>query len=95
MGLMDKMKAQAEVGLAKANEASKVGLAKAAEVSKAGQAKLDEAQAKRRADTLLRSLGFVVYAEHAGRGTAQSGADRERLIEEIGRYEAEYGPIAS
>ena len=41
MGLMDKVKASAEVGLAKATEASK-----------AGQAKLDAAQAKHKADGL-------------------------------------------
>ncbi len=57
MGLMDKVKASAEVGLAKATEAGK-----------AGQAKLDAAQAKHRADGLLRELGAVVYAERTGRG---------------------------
>jgi hypothetical protein len=82
MGILDKVKAQAEVGLAKATEASKVG-----------QAKLDAVQAKRRADGLLRDLGAAAYAEHAGRSTGQTAADAQRLLGEIEQYEAEYGPI--
>ena len=46
MGFMDKVKAQAEVGLAKAGEATK-----------AGQEKLDQATAKHKADGLLHDLG--------------------------------------
>jgi hypothetical protein len=84
MGLMDKVKQSAEVGLAKATEAGK-----------AGQAKLDAAQAKHKADGLLRDLGAAVYAEHMGRGTEQSKQDAERLVGEIKAYEADYGPIGS
>jgi hypothetical protein len=83
MGLMDKVKAQAEVGLAKASEAGK-----------AGQAKLEEAQAKRRADGLLHDLGGFVYAEAAGRGTPATASEQTRLIEELEKYEAEHGPLA-
>jgi hypothetical protein len=82
MGLMDKVKAGAEVGLAKANEASK-----------AGQAKLDAAQAKRRADGLLHDLGSAVYADHVGRANDQTTADTKRILDELAAYEAEYGPI--
>ncbi|MGH9080198.1 MAG: hypothetical protein ACRDYE_09040 [Acidimicrobiales bacterium] len=81
---MDKVKASAEVGLAKATEASK-----------AGQAKLDAAQAKHKADGLLRDLGAAVYAEHAGRSTEQSKQDAKRIIGELEAYEAEYGAIGS
>jgi hypothetical protein len=84
MGLMDKVKASAEVGLAKATEAGK-----------AGQAKLDAAQAKHRADGLLRDLGAAVYAEHVGRGTDVSAKEAERIVGELKAYEAEYGPIGS
>jgi hypothetical protein len=84
MGLMDKVKASAEVGLAKATEAGK-----------AGQAKLDAAQAKHKADGLLRDLGAAVYAEHVGRGTEQSKKDAERIVGELKAYEADYGPIGS
>jgi hypothetical protein len=82
MGLMDKVKQSAEIGLAKATEASK-----------AGQAKLDAAQAKHKADGLLRDLGAAVYAEHLGRGTDQSKQDAERIVGELKAYEADYGPI--
>lgn len=84
MGLMDKVKASAEAGLAKATEASK-----------AGQAKLDAAQAKHRADGLLRDLGTAVYLEHTGRGSDQSATDAERIVGELQAYESEYGPIGS
>ena len=83
MGFMDKVKAQAEVGLAKATEAGK-----------AGQAKLDAVQAKRKADGLLRDLGAATYADHAGRATEQAVVDAKRIIAELEQYEAEYGPIA-
>jgi hypothetical protein len=82
MGLMDKVKASAEVGLAKAGEAGR-----------AGQAKLDAAQARHRADGLLRDLGAAVYADHEGRGSDQTTEDAGRLIGELQAYEAEYGPL--
>ncbi|MGD0881906.1 MAG: hypothetical protein ABSB09_10090 [Acidimicrobiales bacterium] len=82
MGLMDKVKAQAEAGLAKASEATK-----------AGQEKLDQATAKHKADGLLHDLGAAAYAEHKGRGTAQTTADIDRLVGELTAYEAEYGDL--
>jgi hypothetical protein len=82
MGLMDKMKAQAEIGLAKANEATK-----------AGQEKLDQVTAKHKADGLLHDLGAALYAERVGRGTAQTTADVERIVGELGEYESEYGNL--
>lgn len=84
MGLMDKVKASAEVGLAKAGEAGK-----------AGQAKLDAVQAKHRADGLLRELGAAVYGERTGRADAQHGQEIERIVGELQAYEAEYGPLPS
>ena len=82
MGLMDKVKAQAEIGLAKASEATK-----------AGQEKLDQVNAKHKADGLLHDLGAAVYAEHVGRGTEATTADIERLVGELQAYEAEYGDL--
>ena len=82
MGFMDKVKAQAEIGLAKASEATK-----------AGQEKLDQASAKHKADGLLHDLGAAVYAEHAGRGTEETAADAERIVGELQAYEAEYGAL--
>ncbi len=83
MGLMDKVKAQAEAGLAKAGEASK-----------AGQAKLDAAQAKRKADGLLHDLGAAVFADHMGRANDQTTKDAERIVQELKDYEAEYGQLS-
>jgi hypothetical protein len=84
VGLMDKVKASAEVGLAKAGEAGK-----------AGQAKLDAVQAKHRADGLLRELGAAVYGERMGRANAQHDRAIERIVGELQDYEAEYGPLSS
>jgi hypothetical protein len=84
MGLMDKVKASAEVGLAKATEAGK-----------AGQAKLDAAQAKHKADGLLRDLGVAAYADAKGLSTDQTATDAERIVADLKAYEAEYGPITS
>lgn len=56
MGLMDKVKQQAEQAITKAQQ----GVAQ-------GQAKLDEAQAKRQIDSLYRDLGAAYYtAERRG-----------------------------
>jgi hypothetical protein len=84
MGLMDKVKASAEIGLAKATEAGK-----------AGQAKLDAAQAKHKADGLLRDLGATTYAQRTGSATAATETEADRLVEELKAYEAEYGPLPS
>ncbi|MHB8287700.1 MAG: hypothetical protein ACYDEY_00380 [Acidimicrobiales bacterium] len=77
MGFMDKVKSQATQAAQKAQEAAS-----------AGQAKIEEAQAKRRADGLLRDLGAAVYAERTGRGTADTQASVDRLIAELQQYEA-------
>ena len=82
MGLMDKVKASAEIGLAKASEATK-----------AGQEKLDQATAKHKADGMLHDLGAAVYADRLGRGTEQTAADVDRLVGELQAYEAEYGNL--
>ncbi len=80
MPLFDRVKAQAAQVAQKAQEAGK-----------AGQAKLDEMQAKRKLDGLFQDLGAALYAEHAGRGTAATAADAERLYAEIAAHEAEHG----
>ncbi len=82
MGFMDKVKAQAEVGLAKATEATK-----------AGQEKLDQATAKHKADGMLHDLGAALYAERLGRATEQTAADADRLVADLQAYEAEYGNL--
>lgn len=82
MGLMDKVKAQAEVGLAKASEAGK-----------AGQAKIDAAQAKRKADGLLHDLGAIDYADRTGRGKTGAKKNADQIVKQLKDYEAEYGQL--
>ena len=60
MGLMDKVKQQAEQALTKAQQ----GVAQ-------GQAKLDEVQAKRQADQLFRDLGAAYYAAERSGGSTE------------------------
>ena len=82
MGLMDKVKAQASQAAAKVQEGVKTG-----------QAKLDDAQAAKRADALLRDLGAAVYAKHTGRGDASTASEVDRLVGELQEHEATHKPI--
>ena len=82
MGFLDKVKEQAAVATAVAKDAAQKG-----------QAKLDDYQAKRDADALLRDLGAVAYAEQTGRGTATTATDVEQLIAKLQAHEATHGPI--
>jgi hypothetical protein len=81
MGLMDKVKAQADQAMAKAQQ----GLAQ-------GQGKIDALQAKRAADALLRKLGAAVYAQQRGSGTQEA---IDAVIVAIDAHVAEHGPIDS
>ena len=82
MALMDKMKAQASQLAQKAQEAGK-----------AGQSKIEEVQAKRAADEVLRQLGLVVFLEQAGRGDGTTEASIARHVETLKEYEAEFGEL--
>jgi hypothetical protein len=77
MGLMDRFKTQATELAQKTQDTAK--------------AKLDEAQAKRRGDALLRSLGAAVYAERTGRGTADTKTQIDKLVADISAHESETG----
>lgn len=77
MGLMDRVKAQATELAQKTQDTAK--------------AKLDEAQAKRRADALLRSLGTAVYAERTGRGAPDTKEQIDKLVADISAHESETG----
>ncbi len=83
MGLLDKVKQTA----ATASEAAKDAAAK-------GQAKLDDMQAKKAADAMLRDLGAAVYATKTGRSTPTTESETERLIAALGDHEAQHGPIS-
>lgn len=80
MGLMDKVKAQA-TQLAQ----------KTQDTAREGKAKLDQAQANRRADVLLRNLGALIYAERTGRAAADSQQQVDKLVADISAHEAENG----
>jgi hypothetical protein len=82
MALVDKMKAQAAQLAQKAQEAGK-----------AGQAKLEDVQAKRRADGLLRDLGAAVYAQKNGTATDSTEGDIDRIVGELQAYEAANGKV--
>ena len=82
MGLLDKVKATA----ATATEAAKDAAAK-------GQAKMNEAQAKKVADGMLRDLGAAYYATQTGRSTPATEADVERLVAALQAHESEHGQI--
>jgi hypothetical protein len=81
MGLMDKVKAQANQLAQKTQEAAQEG-----------KARIDQAQANRRGDALLRQLGAAVYADRTGRGTPDTPAKIDQLISEISAHERENGP---
>jgi hypothetical protein len=80
MGLMDKVRAQA-THIAQITQ----------ETARDSKAKLDQAQANRRGDALLRNLGAVVYADRTGRGGEDTEAQIDKLISDISAHEAENG----
>jgi hypothetical protein len=82
MGLLDKVKQTA----ATATEAAKDAAAK-------GQAKIDEVQAKKSADAMLRDLGAAYYATKAGRATPTTDSEIERLVAALEAYESEHGQL--
>jgi hypothetical protein len=82
MGLLDKVKDKAT----QATEMAKDAAAK-------GQAKLDEAQAKKAADGMLRDLGAAFYATQTGRTTPTTEADMQRLVSALQQHESEHGAL--
>jgi hypothetical protein len=79
MGLMDKVKQQAEQALAKAQQG----------VSQ-GQAKLDQVQAKRQTDALLRDLGAAYYAKERSGGPQDAVDAAMKMLDE---HAAAHGPL--
>ena len=80
MGLMDRVKAQAQVLAQQTKDAAEQG-----------KARLDQAQAGNRANALLRQLGALVYADRTGRGTPDGQAKIEQLINDLSAHERENG----
>ena len=83
MGLMDKVKEQAAAVSAAAKDAAAKG-----------QGKLDEMQAKKAADAMLRDLGALTYASATGRDGATAEADAQRLVSALQAQEADHGPVS-
>ncbi len=82
MGLLDKVKAQATAATEMAKDAAQKG-----------QAKLEETQAKKTADGILRDLGAAFYATRTGRATLTTDADIDRLVAALGDHEREHGTL--
>jgi hypothetical protein len=82
MGLLDKVKAQATA----ATEMAKDAAAK-------GQAKMNEAQAKKAADGMLRDLGAAFYATKTGRSTPSTDTEIAQLVTSLQSHESEHGQI--
>src|SRR5581483_1062269 len=82
MGFLDRVKEQAAVATAAAKDAAQKG-----------QAKLDDLQAKRAADGILRDLGAACYAERTGQATPGTAAEIDRLVAALRDHEAAHGPI--
>ena len=82
MGLLDKVKAQATA----ATEMAKDAAAK-------GQAKMNEAQAKKAADGMLRDLGAAFYATKTGRSTPTTDDEIAQLVTSLQAHESEHGQI--
>ena len=82
MALMDKVKAQAAQLAQKAQEAGK-----------AGQAKIEEVQAKRKADGVLRELGLAYFHQQNGGVNDEVTSRMAALIDELKAYEAEHGAL--
>ena len=82
MGFLDKVKEQATAAAAATKEAAAKG-----------QSKLDELQANKAADGMLRDLGALSYASVTSRETATSEADASRLVSALQAHEAEHGQL--
>jgi hypothetical protein len=82
MGLLDRVKAQATAATAVAKDAAQKG-----------QAKLDEVQAKKGADGMLRDLGAAFYATKTGRATPSTDSEIDRLVAALQTHESGHGSL--
>jgi hypothetical protein len=78
MGLMDKVKQQANTLAQKAQE-----------TASGAQAKFDASQIARRSDPMLKSLGLAVLAERTGRADADTSAQIDQLVANLTQHEAQ------
>ena len=83
MGFLDKVKEQASAATAAAKDAAAKG-----------QSKLDDMQAKKAADAMLRDLGVLSYGSVTSRESGTSEADASRIVEALRAHESEHGQLA-
>ena len=81
MGFMDKVKAQAEQAMVKAQQ----GVAQ-------GQTKLDDIQTKRAGDALVAALGSAYYAQQRQGGSAQAVSE---ALAAVDAHVAAHGPLVT
>ena len=67
--------------------------AQAESAIKQGQDKLEDVQAKKKADGLLRDLGAWYYATQTDRDKGEGEAEMARIVAELQAHEAEHGPL--
>lgn len=83
MGFLDKVKEQANAAAAATKEAAAKG-----------KSQLDDLQAKKAADAMLRDLGALSYGSVTSRESATSEADATRLVEALQAHETEHGQLS-
>jgi hypothetical protein len=67
--------------------------AQAQQLATKGQEKLEQTQAKRKADAILRDLGAAVFKQKTGSGGPGIDAEIERLVSDLRAHEVEHGKI--
>ena len=65
------------------------------QAAKQGQDKIDDMNAKKRSDGLLRDLGAWYYATQTGRDNGQGESEIARITAELQAHEAEHGQLGS
>lgn len=69
--------------------------AQAEQAVKQGQEKLEDVQAKKKADGLLRDLGAWYYAGQTDRDDGKAPGELARITAELQAHEAEHGPLGA
>ena len=82
MALMDKVKQQAAQVAQKAQDAGR-----------AGAARIEDVQAKRQFDSVLRDLGAAVYAQRSGR-VPDNSSEVDALCDKLTQMEQEHGSLS-
>ena len=79
----------------KVKESAAQATAVAKDAAQKGQAKVDQVNAKRAADGVLRQLGLAVYLQATERTPDASEAEISKYVETLKAYEDEYGKLSA